>query len=137
MQNLSMAVSDSLTLSFVELELRLPISDGKTIAWLATHAEVLSKHYQDDLCLVHCRMSIGAAGKLAGQGTDMRVLKGKLPEPAKRGLPNTATYVPTDPTDTDPNSLNDDAKAASSDFAIETIDLGTLPAEPTAQPKVG
>jgi hypothetical protein len=82
-------------------------------------------------------MSIGAAGKLAGQGTDMRVLKGKLPEPAKRGLPNTATYVPTDPTDTDPNSLNDDAKAASRDFAIETIDLGTLQAEPTAQPKVG
>jgi len=142
MQNLSMAVSDSLTTNFVELELRLPISDGKTIAWLATHAEVLSKHYQDDLCFVHCRMSIGAAGKLAGQGTDMRVLKGKLPEPAKRGLPNTATYVPSDSTETDLAETGQyatevAANANSTDFAIETIDLGTLPAEPTAQPKVG
>ena len=96
LQRLSMAVSDSLTSSFVELELRLPIGDGKTIAWLATHAEVLSKHYQDDLCLVHCRMSIGCAGKLAGNGVDMRVLKGTLPEPIRQGLPNNATFVPAE-----------------------------------------
>ena len=87
-------------------------------------------------------MSIGAAGKLAGQGTDLRVLKGKLPEPAKRGLPNTATYVPSDSTETDLAETGQyatevDANATSNDFAIETIDLGTLPAEPTAQPKVG
>jgi hypothetical protein len=92
-------------------------------------------------------MSIGAGGKLAGQGTDMRVLKGKLPEPAKRGLPNTATYVPSDQTDTDQTdtdqtqaeqtALEHDENETISDFAIETIDLGTLPAEPTAQPKVG
>lgn len=93
---LAMAVSDSLTASFVELELRLPVCDGKTIAWLATHSEVLSKHYQDDLCLVHCRMSIGCAGKLAGHGIDMRVLKGTLPEPIKKGLPNNATFVPAE-----------------------------------------
>ncbi len=96
LQRLSMAVSDSLTSSFVELELRLPIGDGKTIAWLATHAEVLSKHYQDDLCLVHCRMSIGCAGKLAGNGVDMRVLQGTLPEPIRQGLPNNATFVPAE-----------------------------------------
>ncbi len=100
MQKLAMAVSDSLTASFVELELRLSVSDGKTIAWLATHAEVLSKHYQDELCIVHCRMSVGCAGKLAGHGVDMRVLAGSLPEPIKQGLPNNATFVPTE-------SLND------------------------------
>lgn len=96
MNRLAMAVSDSLTASFVELELRLPVSDGKTIAWLATHAEVLSKHYQDELCLVHCRMSVGCAGKLAGNGVDMRVLKGSIPEPIKQGLPNTATFIPAE-----------------------------------------
>jgi GTP-binding protein HflX len=96
MQSLAMAVSDSLTAGFVELELRLPVSDGKTIAWLATHSEVLSKHYQDQLCLVHCRMSVGCGGKLAGQGVDMRVLKGSLPEPIKQGLPNNATFIPAD-----------------------------------------
>jgi GTP-binding protein HflX len=96
LQRLAMAVSDSLTASFVELELRLSVSDGKMIAWLATHAEVLSKHYQDELCIVHCRMSVGCAGKLAGQGIDMRVLQGSLPEPIKQGLPNNATFVPAE-----------------------------------------
>ena len=96
MQRLAMLVSDSLTASFVELELRLPVSDGKTISWLATHAEVLSKHYQDEFCLVHCRMSVGCAGRLAGHGVDMRVLQGTLPEPAKQGLPNNATFIPAE-----------------------------------------
>jgi hypothetical protein len=41
-------------------------------------------------------MSIGCAGKLAGNGVDMRVLKGTLPEPIRQGLPNNATFVPTD-----------------------------------------
>jgi GTP-binding protein HflX len=91
---LAMGVSDALTAGFVELELKLPIQDGKTISWLASHAEVLSKQYNDDHAVVHCRMPIGAAGKLAGQGIEMRVLSGKLPEPAKRGLPDAATYLP-------------------------------------------
>ena len=91
---LAMGVSDALTASFVELELKLPIQDGKTISWLASHAEVLSNQYNDDHAVVHCRMPIGAAGKLAGQGIEMRVLSGKLPEPAKRGLPDAATYLP-------------------------------------------
>jgi hypothetical protein len=41
-------------------------------------------------------MSIGCAGKLAGNGVDMRVLKGTLPEPIRQGLPNNATFVPTE-----------------------------------------
>jgi hypothetical protein len=41
-------------------------------------------------------MSIGCAGKLAGHGIDMRVLKGTLPEPIKKGLPNNATFVPAE-----------------------------------------
>jgi hypothetical protein len=41
-------------------------------------------------------MSIGCAGKLAGNGVDMRVLKGTLPEPIRQGLPNNATFVPAE-----------------------------------------
>lgn len=92
--NLSQAVSDALTSSFVELEIKLPVSDGKTIAWLSSHAEVLSKQYHDEYTLIHCRLPKGAAGKLANQGFDLRVLSGKLPEPSKRGYPDRATYLP-------------------------------------------
>jgi GTP-binding protein HflX len=99
--NLARGVSDALTACFVELELRLPVGDGKTISWLTSHAEILSKQYDDNCALIHCRMPKGAAGKLAGQGVEMRVLAGKLPEPSKRGLPDRATYLPTpsDPLD--------------------------------------
>ena len=41
-------------------------------------------------------MSIGCAGKLAGNGVDMRVLKGTLPEPIRQGLPSNATFVPAE-----------------------------------------
>jgi GTP-binding protein HflX len=93
--NLAQSVSDALSASFVELEITLPVSDGKTIAWLSAHAEVLSKQYHDDHTLIHCRLAKGAAGKLASQGLELRVLSGKLPEPSKRGFPDRATYLPT------------------------------------------
>jgi GTP-binding protein HflX len=95
MPNLAQAVSDALTSSSVELEIKLPVSDGKTNAWLSSHAEVLSKQYHDDRTVIHCRLPKGAAGKLANQGFELRVLAGKLPEPSKRKYPDRATYLPT------------------------------------------
>ncbi len=114
--SLALAVSDALTANFVELELRLPIDDGKTMSWLASHAEVLSKQYNDDHALVHCRMPAGAAGKLAGQGVSMRVIAGKLPESSRRRMPETATYLPPISqqvsTDDTPNILGNSAEVA-------------------------
>jgi GTP-binding protein HflX len=123
---LSQAVSDALTAGFVEIELRLPVSDGKTIAWLASHAEVLSKQYHDDFTLVHCRMPKGAAGKLAGQGFEMRVLAGKLPEPSKRGLPDRATFLPASPED------GEDSPAS----ATEDSGLVVEPSAPSAPDRI-
>ncbi len=109
-------VSDALSSNFVELELRLPITDGKTIAWLSSYAEILSKQFHDDFTLVHCRMPKGAAGKLAGQGFEMRVLAGKLPEPSKRGLPDKATYLPVeDVVDDASETVRDDAAGSALD----------------------
>jgi len=93
---LSLGVSDALTSSFVELELHLPLADGKTLSWLASHAEVLAKQYNEDEAVIHCRMPASAAGKLAGQGFELRVLAGKIPEPAQKGLPSNATYLEPD-----------------------------------------
>ena len=93
-QRLAMAVSDALTKNFVELEVRLPLEDGKTIAWLASVAEIMSKQYNDDHALVHCRMPTSAAGKLAGQGADIRVISGKIPVAAEKDIPDSATFMP-------------------------------------------
>jgi GTP-binding protein HflX len=94
--NLSQAVSDALSAGFVELEVKLPVSDGKTIAWLSSHAEVLSNQYHDECTVIHCRLPKSAAGRLARQGLELRVLSGKLPETTKRGYPDRATYLPAD-----------------------------------------
>jgi GTP-binding protein HflX len=93
MQQLSMAVSDALTKNFVEMEVRLPLDDGKTIAWLASAAEIISKQFNDDYALVHCRMPRGAAGKLAAQGFDIRVLSGVIPIAAEKQNPDAATFL--------------------------------------------
>jgi len=90
---LAMAVSDALTKNFVELEVRLPLEDGKTIAWLASASEILSKQYNDDHVLVHCRMPNSIAGRLAGQGADIRVIAGKIPIAAEKDMPASATFL--------------------------------------------
>lgn len=97
----SVAVSDALTKHFAELEIRLPLDDGKTMAWLAHNAEIISKQYNDDHALVHCRMPSSAAGKLASQGIDLRVIAGKLPIAAENRDPDRATFMPVPPASND------------------------------------
>ncbi|AMV35538.1 GTPase HflX [Pirellula sp. SH-Sr6A] len=90
----SIAVSDALTKHFAELEVKLPLDDGKTMAWLAQHAEIISKQYNDDFAIIHCRLPVGAGGKLASQGVDLRVIAGQLPVASESKGPDRATYVP-------------------------------------------
>jgi len=117
-QRLAMAVSDALTRNFVELEVRLPLEDGKTIAWLASVAEIMSKQYNDDHALVHCRMPSSAAGKLAGHGADIRVISGKIPVAAEKSMPDSATFMPPLPIEATSHVSND---SLSSGNAIGTI----------------
>jgi GTPase len=92
---MSMSVSNALTRDFVELEVRLPPSDGKTAAWLSSVSEVLSKQYDDDYVFVRSRMTAGHAGKLVSQGFDVRVLSGKIPQKTLDSMsPQTATFKP-------------------------------------------
>ncbi len=92
---MSMAVSNALTRDFVELEVRLLPSDGKTAAWLSSVSEVLSKQYDDDYVYVRSRMIAGHAGKLVSQGFDVRVLSGKIPQKTLNSTaPQTATFKP-------------------------------------------
>ncbi len=92
---MSMAVSNALTHDFVELEVRLLPSDGKTAAWLSSVSEVLSKQYDDDYVFVRSRMPANHAGKLVSQGFDVRVISGTIPQKTLTcGVPQTATFKP-------------------------------------------
>jgi GTP-binding protein HflX len=55
--NLAAAVSDALSRSFVDVDVELGLDNGRLLAYLAAHGEVLSKHYTDSRVIVHCRIS--------------------------------------------------------------------------------
>lgn len=92
---MSLAVSSALTHDFVELEVRLPPSDGKTVAWLSSVSEVLSKQYDDDHVFVRSRIPSSHAGRLVSMGYDVRIISGKLPQRAiELNTPTIATFKP-------------------------------------------
>ena len=73
-------VSQALSEGFVTLSVRLDVTDGKTMAWLAKVGEVTSKQFHDDHVEIHARLPARHAGKLAADHPDLEVLDGRLPE---------------------------------------------------------
>lgn len=98
--NLALAVSNTLTHEFVELDIRIPASDGKTPAMLVSVGEVISKHYDDEVLTMHVRISARHAGRLIGAGHDVRVTSGTVPQAKRAAIePETATYKPVPTTE--------------------------------------
>ena len=52
-----MAVSDALSENFLDVDVEMDVSNGKLMAYLAAHGDVLSKRYEDDRAFIHCRIS--------------------------------------------------------------------------------
>lgn len=48
--------SAALSRSFEDIEVRTSVANGRLLAFLASHGEVLSKQYDDSHVVVHCRM---------------------------------------------------------------------------------
>lgn len=107
---LGLAVSHTLSHSFVDLQVMLSVADGKTLSWLSSVGQVLAKTYHDQQVEVHCRLPAAAAGRLARQGHELRVLAGKLPSlPLSETEPPLATFKPS------PEELQLDPSAAGSE----------------------
>lgn len=62
------AVSDALSRSFHDLDVTMSVDNGKLLAYLAAHGEILSRRYQDDRVTVHCRIPPQNLGKLQEEG---------------------------------------------------------------------
>lgn len=56
LSRLAAAVSDALTRHFLDVDIELEVSNGRLLAYLAKHGEILSRTYSDDRVSVHCRM---------------------------------------------------------------------------------
>ena len=54
--NLAAAVSEALSRSFLDVDVEMGVDNGRLLAYLAAHGEVLSKQFHDSRVVVHCRI---------------------------------------------------------------------------------
>lgn len=65
---LASAVSGALSRTFLDLDVELGVDDGRTLAYLASQGEILSKRYTDHHVTVHCRVPQWCRSHLAEEG---------------------------------------------------------------------
>lgn len=112
LSELAAHVSSMLSEDFVTISMRLPLSDGRTQAWLTKVGDVLSKQYNDDHLEIHVRLPARHAGRLLREGHELEVLAGELPKKQpdhswKEQLP-TAGKVFNCPTNCEPELPNEE-----------------------------
>ncbi len=56
LSRLAAAVSDALTHHFLDVDIEMDVSNGRLLAYLAKHGEILSRTYSDDRVSVHARV---------------------------------------------------------------------------------
>ena len=73
LDTLAVAVSDALSRGFVNVDVETGVDNGRLMAYLAAHGEVLSKTFSDSRALIHCRIPQGLLGRLRGEGVTVRL----------------------------------------------------------------
>lgn len=87
LDELAQAVSAALSRSFLELEVEGRISDGKLMAFLEHHGEVLERRYTEEKVWFHVRLAAKHAGRIAGEEVVIRdhatshVIQFQAPDP--------------------------------------------------------
>ena len=69
---LALAVSDALSREFLDIEVVVSPADGKLLAHLAATGEVLSRSFEEDRIVVHCRMPARAFGEVQRRAIEIR-----------------------------------------------------------------
>ncbi|NUQ64103.1 MAG: GTPase HflX [Pirellulales bacterium] len=71
-RHLATAVSDALTRGFRDVDIETGVGNGRLLAYLAAHGEILSKQYHDGRVTIHCRMSQRHLGRIHEDGAVVR-----------------------------------------------------------------
>ena len=61
---LARAVSDHLGRAFRDVDVETDPGNGRLLAWLAAHGEVLSRHFAADRMTIHCRIPAALLGRI-------------------------------------------------------------------------
>jgi GTP-binding protein HflX len=65
---LATAVSDALSRAFLDVDVEMGVENGRALAYLAAHGEILSKRYHDSKVVVHCRIPQYYYGRMERDG---------------------------------------------------------------------
>ena len=65
MERLALAVSDALSRSFRDVDVEMGVDNGKLMAFLSRHGEVLSKQFQGMRVTIHCRLPQKYLGRIS------------------------------------------------------------------------
>jgi len=71
-EQFSFLVSDALSRTFRDVDVETSVDDGRLMAYLAAHGEILSKRYGEQRVTVHCRIPQKYLGRIQGDGIVVR-----------------------------------------------------------------
>ncbi len=69
---LTVAVSDALSRSFLDVDIECGVDNGRMLAYLAANGKVLSKTFHDTRIVVHCRISQHFLSRMENDGVVVR-----------------------------------------------------------------
>lgn len=72
LDNLAIAVSDALSAGFVEADIEASVGNGRLLAYLAKHGEILSRTFTDERVTVHCRLPKKYLGRIPTEEAEIR-----------------------------------------------------------------
>ncbi len=72
LRRLATAVSDALSRLFDDVDIEMGVENGRLMAYLAAHGEILSKRYVDSRVTVHCRLPRQFMGRIDEPGVTVR-----------------------------------------------------------------
>jgi GTP-binding protein HflX len=79
LDRLHAAVSDALSRSFADIDVETSVANGRMLAYLAAHGEILDRRYDDDRVLLHVRLPQRHLGPLHEKDTTFRDHQPALP----------------------------------------------------------
>ncbi len=71
-EQLASAVSQALSQTFLDVDVETGVENGRLLAMLSSHGEVLSRRYTESRVIVHCRIPQRALGHLRGPDIEIR-----------------------------------------------------------------
>ncbi|MEN0109532.1 MAG: GTPase HflX [Planctomycetota bacterium] len=72
LDRLGVEVSDALSREFIEADVVTSVANGRLLAYLAKHGEILSRTFTDETVTVHCRVPRKYLGRVPADEADIR-----------------------------------------------------------------